>query len=333
MQATPRPGLLYGHAREGEGKRRSPEIRNPKAEIAKPSGIGSALNGEATDPSLSRSDCTECGTGCGLRVSDLGFPSDFGASDFGFQPSLRRPAPRTPFQAWPVPATVYSGAKMRITGGKAARRRLKVPKGLAVRPTPDLVKQAVFNSLGGRVAGARVLELFAGTGALSLECLSRGAASALCVEKSHRHAEVLRQNLAAAGFSPEVLQVRVQDVFSALAQLAAAGQRFDLVMADPPYGQKNIGRRSESAAQRLLDDPRLGRLLAPGGLLVLGHAKRDTLSPPDHWREVKLLRHGDSIMRFFNRQEAAITFETPTASLIPAQGNALGLSAKDHSER
>ncbi|MGA2656821.1 MAG: 16S rRNA (guanine(966)-N(2))-methyltransferase RsmD [Verrucomicrobiota bacterium] len=188
---------------------------------------------------------------------------------------------------------------MRITGGKAARRRLKVPKGLAVRPTADLVKQAVFNSLGSRVAGARVLELFAGTGALGLECLSRGAASALCVEKSQRHAEVLRQNLAAAGFSPEALHVRVQDVFAALAQLAAAGQLFDLVMADPPYGEKNLGRRSESLAQRLLDDPCLGRLLAPGGWLVLGHAKRDTLSLPDHWREAKVLRHGDSIMRFF----------------------------------
>src|SRR6516225_1668232 len=67
---------------------------------------------------------------------------------------------------------------MRITGGKAARRILKVPKGLDVRPTPDLVKQAVFNSLGARVQGARVLELFAGTGSLSLECLSRGAVTA-----------------------------------------------------------------------------------------------------------------------------------------------------------
>ncbi|HWH69892.1 MAG TPA: RsmD family RNA methyltransferase, partial [Candidatus Sulfotelmatobacter sp.] len=101
---------------------------------------------------------------------------------------------------------------MRITGGKAARRILKVPKGLDVRPTPDLVKQAVFNSLGERVLGARVLELFAGTGALSLESLSRGAVSAICVEKSHRHAEILRQNALAAGFGPETLQVRVQDV-------------------------------------------------------------------------------------------------------------------------
>jgi 16S rRNA (guanine966-N2)-methyltransferase len=159
---------------------------------------------------------------------------------------------------------------MRITGGQAARRILKVPKGLGVRPTPDLVKQAVFNSLGGRVADAQVLELFAGTGALSLECLSRGAASAVCIEKSARHAEVLRQNSERAGFSAGHLQVRVQDVFTAISQLAEAGPQFDLILADPPYGEKNIGRRSTSLAQRLLDDARLPHLLLPGGLLVLG---------------------------------------------------------------
>ena len=190
---------------------------------------------------------------------------------------------------------------MRITGGKAARRILRAPKGLDVRPTPDLVKQAVFNSLGGRVAGARVLELFAGTGALSFESLSRGAASALCVEKSPRHAEVLRRNSAAAGFGPEALQTRVQDVFVALPQFVEAGSQFDLVLADPPYGEKNIGRRSTSLAQQLLDDPQLPRVLAPGGLFVLGHTKRDTLDIPGFWRERKMLRHGDSVMRFFEK--------------------------------
>jgi len=187
---------------------------------------------------------------------------------------------------------------MRITGGNAARRILKVPKGLDVRPTPDLVKQAVFNSLGVRVVGARVLELFAGTGALSLECLSRGAVSAVCVEKSARHAEVLRHNFQVAGFPPETLQLRVQNVFAAIAQLAAAGERFDLILADPPYGDKNVGRRSTSFAQQLLDGAKLPELLAPGGLLVLGHARRDTLSLPDSWPEQKMLKHGDSIMRF-----------------------------------
>ena len=199
---------------------------------------------------------------------------------------------------------------MRITGGKAARRILKVPKGLDVRPTPDLVKQAVFNSIGGRVVGTRVLELFAGTGALSLECLSRGAISAVCVEKSSRHAEMLRQNFQVAGFPPATLQVRVQDVFVAVAQLAAAGERFDLILADPPYGEKNIGHRSTSLAQQLLDEVRLPQILALGGLLVLGHTKRDTLSVPEFWHEKKLLKHGDSIMRFLTaaggRQDAGL---------------------------
>ena len=167
-----------------------------------------------------------------------------------------------------------------------------------VRPTPDLVKQAVFNSLGARVAGARVLELFAGTGALSLDCLSRGAVSALCVEKSARHAEILRQNFALAGFDPATFHARVQDVFAVLPQLAATGEHFDLIMADPPYGEKNVNRRSTSFAQKLLDDTDLPRVLAEGGLLVLGHTKRDTLTLPENWRERKMLRHGDTIMRF-----------------------------------
>ena len=188
---------------------------------------------------------------------------------------------------------------MRITGGKAARRILKVPKGYDVRPTPDLVKQAVFNSLGERVLGAKVLELFAGTGALSIECLSRGAASALCIEHSQRHAEVLRHNFELAGFGSAVFQVRIQDVFTATGQLAASGAKFNLILADPPYGVKNIGRRSESDAQKLLDDELLPSLLAPEGLLIVGHARRDTLTIPPAWRERKLLKHGDSLMRFF----------------------------------
>ena len=186
---------------------------------------------------------------------------------------------------------------MRITGGKAARRILKAPKGLDVRPTPDLVKQAVFNSLGARVAGARVLELFAGSGALSLDCLSRGAASALCVEKSHRHAEFIRANAAAAGFG-EILEVRTQDVFPVMHQLAERGSQFDLILADPPYGEKNVNHRSTSFAQQLLDEPHLPKLLAPGGRFVLGHTKRDTLEIVSPWREVKQLKHGDSVMLF-----------------------------------
>ena len=187
---------------------------------------------------------------------------------------------------------------MRIISGTAANRLLKAPKGLDVRPTPDLVRQAVFNSLGDRVLDARVLELFGGTGALSLECLSRGSASAVCVELSTRHARFIESNVVTAGLPREKFQVRVQDVFVALPQLLVAGAQFDLVLADPPYGEKNVGKRSESFAQRLLDDADLPKLLAPGGLFILGHAKRDTLEVPPVWDERKVMKHGDSWMRF-----------------------------------
>jgi 16S rRNA (guanine966-N2)-methyltransferase len=190
---------------------------------------------------------------------------------------------------------------MRIIGGIAGGLLLKAPKGFDVRPTPDLVRQALFNSLGPRVAGARVLELFAGTGALSLECLSRGASFALCVEQSSRHAQFIRLNLARTRLPAAALQIRLQDAFAALRQLAAEAQQFDLILADPPYGEKNTGRRSTSFAQRLLDDEALPETLLPGGLFILGHTKRDTLSLPPDWQEAKFLKHGDTVMRFLRR--------------------------------
>jgi 16S rRNA (guanine966-N2)-methyltransferase len=187
---------------------------------------------------------------------------------------------------------------MRIIGGTSAGRLFRAPKGLAVRPTPDLVKQAVFNSLGARVPGARVLELFAGSGALGLECLSRGAARLVAVEKASRHAIVIRENFEALGLNREALELRTQDVFAALHQLQAHGARFDLILADPPFGPKNVGCRSNSLSQQLLDDPSLPALLDPSGVFVLGHTRRDTLTLPATWREIKVLKHGDSMMRF-----------------------------------
>ena len=77
-----------------------------------------------------------------------------------------------------------------------------------------------------------------------------------------------------------------------------SGRTFDLILADPPYGDKNVGRRSTSLAQQLIDDPNLPKLLAPGGRLVLGHARRDTLEIPIWWREAKVMKHGDNMMRF-----------------------------------
>lgn len=190
---------------------------------------------------------------------------------------------------------------MRIIGGIAAGRILKAPKGFDVRPTPDLVKQALFNSLGERVVGAQVLELFGGTGALGLESLSRGAAHVICVEKAGRHARMIGQNLATTNLPQDRFEIWVQDAFAAIHQLAAAGRQFDLVLADPPYGEKNVGRRSTSFAQQLLDEPDLPRVLGSAGLLLLGHTKRDSLSLVPAWTERKMLKHGDSIFRFLER--------------------------------
>lgn len=188
---------------------------------------------------------------------------------------------------------------MRIIGGKAGGRLLKVPKGLNIRPTPDLVKQAIFNRLAPRLQAASVLELFAGSGALGLECLSRGAHRVVAVELSPRHAACIRENLRLARLETDRFELRLQDVFAALGQLAATGERFDLILADPPFGPKTRNARSESLTQKLLDDPRLPGLLAPEGCAVLGHAARDVVEIPPPWTEVrKPMRHGDSVMRF-----------------------------------
>lgn len=191
---------------------------------------------------------------------------------------------------------------MRIIGGTAAGLILKTPEGFGVRPTPDLVRQAIFNSLGDRVVNARVLELFGGTGALSLECLSRGAASATCIELSRKHARFIEQNFAATGIGAGKFHLRLQDVFSAIPQLATAGTQFDLIMADPPFGEKNVGKRSTSMSQMLLDSEDLPALLAPDGLFVLGHTRRDTVTITPAWEEVKEMKHGDSMMRFLRRK-------------------------------
>jgi 16S rRNA (guanine966-N2)-methyltransferase len=194
---------------------------------------------------------------------------------------------------------------MRIIGGTAAGRLLKVPAGYEVRPTPDLVRQAVFNSLGARVAGARVLDLFSGSGAIGLECLSRGAAHVVSVEKANRNALMIRQNLAASELPAERHSLRIQDVFVAVSQLSGNNEQFDLIIADPPFGEKNVGRRSNSLSQALLDNETLPELLAEEGLFVLGHTKRDTLTIPPPWEETKEMKHGDSMMRFLRKNAAS----------------------------
>ncbi len=118
--------------------------------------------------------------------------------------------------------------------GSAKGRRLAAPAGLLTRPTPNRVREAVFNSLYslGAIGDARVLDLFAGTGALGIEALSRGAAEAVFVESERAVADVLRSNLEATRLV-EAATVMVVDVEAALAELAR--RRFDVALVDPPY--------------------------------------------------------------------------------------------------
>jgi len=126
------------------------------------------------------------------------------------------------------------------------------------------VRQAIFNMLGELVDGARVLDLFAGSGALGLECLSRGAASALLIDQDRGACEVMRKNIVKTRLEPAT--VRQGDVFKVMSQLITAGQRFDLVFADPPYAHKPS---DPDLSAKLAADSVFFQLIEQGGSVVL----------------------------------------------------------------
>ena len=117
---------------------------------------------------------------------------------------------------------------MRVITGKVRGRKLQTPSSYDIRPTADNVKEALFNILQFDVEGRRVLDLFAGTGQLGIECLSRGAAEVTFVDKDRRAAGIVRDNLKICGFDAEVIQM------DALKYLSGCGQ-YDLIFVDPPY--------------------------------------------------------------------------------------------------
>ncbi len=154
---------------------------------------------------------------------------------------------------------------MRIVAGRYKGRRLRMPRGAPTRPTADRVREALFSMLGD-VSGARVLDLYAGSGALGIEALSRGADSAVFVERDPRAAAAIRANIDSVGANGEV---RRQDV---LGFLASDHRPFDLVFCDPPYdsGPRIAGRLAE----------RLPALLAEGARTVTESDKRRPLELP-----------------------------------------------------
>jgi 16S rRNA (guanine(966)-N(2))-methyltransferase RsmD len=128
---------------------------------------------------------------------------------------------------------------MRISAGEHRGRRLRSPRGSRTRPTSDLLRQAVFNVLDERIRGASVLDLFAGTGAIGLEALSRGAATATFVERDRQAVASLRANLVALDLTGRA-RIVVGDALSMLSRLQAAGECFDCIFLDPPYGEQDL---------------------------------------------------------------------------------------------
>lgn len=177
---------------------------------------------------------------------------------------------------------------MRIVGGSARGRTLRAVPGSETRPTSDRVRQSLFDLLGQRCDGLRVLDLYAGTGALALEALSRGAAQATLVESAKAAAAVIARNAGELGFTDRVTLLR-REVQRALPELAERGARFDLVFADPPYAQ--------SGSQLVADELARLSLLAPGGRAVLERSKREPRPVvPEKLQVVEERRYGDTVL-------------------------------------
>ena len=184
---------------------------------------------------------------------------------------------------------------MRIISGSAGGLTLQVPRSVT-RPTSDRVREALFSILGDRVRGARVLDLFAGSGALGLEALSRGAVAATFVEQDRRAVDVIRRNLAHCRLDPPpgnragFIRLHATDVYQWLRRFGSNTTAtsdpamFDLVFADPPYTKRDHDR---DHARDLLAHPRLPGLLTTDGWLVLETTAdwRPPDPPPPPWQQ------------------------------------------------
>lgn len=161
---------------------------------------------------------------------------------------------------------------MRVITGAARGRPLKSVPGRAVRPTADRVKESLFSAWQGRVDGALFLDVFAGSGAIGIEALSRGAERVVFIERESRHVAVIRQNLASCGFADHPgVEILTMDASAGLDLLTRRGSRFDLIFIDPPYRQDLI----PPALSRIA----AGGVLAPDGVLVAERERKDPVPP------------------------------------------------------
>jgi 16S rRNA (guanine966-N2)-methyltransferase len=181
---------------------------------------------------------------------------------------------------------------MRVIAGTAGGVRLAVPK-RGVRPTMDRVKAAIFSSLGDAIIGAWVLDLFAGSGALGIEALSRGARAVLFVEKDRQSAEAIEKNLAKTQLEG---RIRKQDVFDFL-RTSSRVAKFQIIFADPPYEKTKTGERF---AEKLLTNKALPRLLDPDGLFVLEKHPAERILATDLWNVTRQKTYGATEVLFLS---------------------------------
>lgn len=186
---------------------------------------------------------------------------------------------------------------MRVISGKAKGRRLMAPRGGVIRPTADRIKESLFNILPRDFSGMKILELFAGTGNVSIEALSRGAESALLVDVSERSARVIRENLRRLELSARA-QVWVMPVRRALNVVGRQGQKFDVIFLDPPYDQKLVGRALELIASV---SP-----IHPSAVVVAEHSVRETVESNYGFLSLNdQRRYGDTLLSFFRHAAAS----------------------------
>ena len=181
---------------------------------------------------------------------------------------------------------------MRIIGGAHKGRRLSTPRWVGLRPTSDRLRETLFDILASRVEGARVLDGCAGTGAVGLEALSRGAARAVFIDSDPRAVALIRRNVAACGLADRGV-VRRAALPGAFRRLAPAA--FDLVLLDPPYDASDVGAMLAASAA----------CLAPEGRLVLEHARSLDPPVPPALESLRSVRAGDSVLRFHRLAESA----------------------------
>ncbi|MDF3920450.1 16S rRNA (guanine(966)-N(2))-methyltransferase RsmD [Salinicola salarius] len=181
--------------------------------------------------------------------------------------------------------------QLRLIGGDFRRRKLPIPESPGLRPTPDRVRETLFNWLAFDIAGRRVLDLYAGTGALGLEALSRGAAQALFVESTAHVAAALEANIAMLGAAGQVHRTDVERF------LAGTPAAFDIVFLDPPFRQ--------GLAQRTCQALESGGWLSPGAMIYVETEHELDWQAPGHWQLHRDIVAGDSHGRLFRRQPTA----------------------------